>query len=70
MHYEICNPKRNIKIKDIHLKTQIYLDESGQFEYYFAWNVRSNVLFFVLDRDFFPEFFDPNSKEGIWKGGI
>ena len=28
------------------------------------------MLFFVLDRDFFPEFFDPNSKGGIWKGGF
>ena len=34
MHYKICNIKPNIKTTDIHLKTQIYLDESQQFEYW------------------------------------
>ena len=36
MHYKICNPNSNIKINDIYLETQIYLDESQRFEYYFV----------------------------------
>ena len=46
MHYKICNPDSNIKIKDIDLRTQIYLDESQRFEYYFR--VKFTIEWVVL----------------------
>ena len=69
MHYDICNIKPNIKTTDIYLKTQIYLDESRRFEYYFVWNVRSNGLCFMWDKDCFYPNFLTRIRRGDLEGG-